>query len=503
MSRLVDYAVLGCYLLVVIWLGLRLGRGQQTVTSYLLGGRNLPWVAVLGSIIATETSSVTFLSIPGLAYAEGGPGFLFLQLTLGYILGRLLVVVLFLPSYFSGTLFTAYQVLEQRFGGATKWLASGLFLVMRSLADGLRLYLTAIVLEQFLGWDLVTAILVIAAATTLYTYYGGLRSVVWNDCLQLGVYLLGAFIALGVIAGRIGIHAGTSGFPILEGLWAIVSYGFETNRFQICDLSLTWVRPYTIWAGIFGGIFVALATHGTDQLMVQRYLAARSLKEASLALALSGPLVAAQFALFLFLGVALAAYERWITGQTSVSPPDAALAYFVARELPAGISGLVIAAVLAAAMSTLSSSLSASASAAVNDFLLKLYPGFQADSERLLRISRIITLGFACVQTGVAFSGPYWTRTVVENVMAIATLTSGLTLGIFLLGVLCPQATQRAALWGFLVGWSADFFAVWVLQVSWPWYAAIGAWGVLLGGIATSWLDSMISRSRQKTSTLE
>jgi Na+/proline symporter len=306
-----------------------------------------------------------------------------------------------------------------------------------------------------------------------------------------------------VIAGRIGIHAGTSGFPILEGLWAIVSYGFETNRFQICDLSLTWVRPYTIWAGIFGGIFVALATHGTDQLMVQRYLAARSLKEASLALALSGPLVAAQFALFLFLGVALAAYERWITGQTSVSPPDAALAYFVARELPAGISGLVIAAVLAAAMSTLSSSLSASASAAVNDFLLKLYPGFQADSERLLRISRIITLGFACVQTGVAFSGPYWTRTVVENVMAIATLTSGLTLGIFLLGVLCPQATQRAALWGFLVGWSADFFAVWVLQVSWPWYAAIGAWGVLLGGIATSWLDSMISRSRQKTSTLE
>jgi len=491
---MVDYAVLGCYLGIVVWFGLRLGRGQRTVTSYLLGDRNLPWLAVLGSIIATETSSVTFLSIPGLAFANGGPGFLFLQLTVGYILGRLLVVGLFLPSYFSGTLFTAYQVLEERFGGTVKSLASGLFLVMRNLADGLRLYLTAIVLEQFLGWDLAGAILLIAVATAVYTYYGGLRSVVWNDCLQLGVYLLGALITLFIIAGRIGIAAGNSQLPVAAGLGSILSYGYESQRFQFWDASVTWVRPYTIWAGIFGGTFIALATHGTDQLMVQRYLAARGLREASLALALSGPLVAAQFALFLFVGVALAAYCRFFPAAVTVSSPDAALAYFVAHELPAGISGLVIAAVLAAAMSTLSSSLSASASAAVNDFCLKLYPGLQADPTRLLRLSRAITVIFACVQTGVAISGPYWTRTVVENVMAIATLTSGLTLGIFLLAVLCPRAGQRAALWGFSVGCIAELLAVWVFQVSWPWYAAVGALAVLGGGFVTSRIASLLFR---------
>ncbi len=278
MTRLFDYTIIGLYLGGVIWLGVRLARGQNTGTAYLLGDRNLPWWAVLGSIIATETSSVTFLSIPGLSFASGqnASGLLFLQLTLGYILGRLVVVVLLLPRYFSGELFTAYEVLEKRFGGLTKLLASGLFLLMRNLADGLRLYLTALVVYNLLGWNIFWAILLLAGVTTLYTFYGGLRSVVWNDCLQLLMYLLGALVAIAVICWQLGQATEVRTDGLSSTVCGKLSFSVgkrEGYEFSISSsLSLDLTR---FWAGVLGGVFVALATHGTDQLMVQRYLSAR------------------------------------------------------------------------------------------------------------------------------------------------------------------------------------------------------------------------------------
>lgn len=481
-GRTLDYLVIALYLAVILVLGLRLGRGQKSAEAFLLGSRNLPWFAVLGSIVATETSSVTFLSVPGLSFAEGGSGFLFLQLTVGYIIGRCLVVVLLLPQYFAGSLFTAYQVLEQRFGGATKYLASALFLLMRNLADGLRLYLTALVLQVLLGWHIAWSILVVAMVTTVYTFYGGLRSVVWNDCLQLAIYLAGAIVALLLIAGALGAGAGEGLVALVAGLGEIVRFGQETGRFRLLNLQFSLVEPYTIWSGLIGGIFVALATHGTDQLMVQRYLAARTLRDAAKALVTSGVVVAAQFALFLFLGVSLAAYYHRMDPQAANLPPDQAFAHFVVHGLPPGLSGLVIAAVLAAAMSTLSSSLNASASAAINDFYAPWRFRHTADRPDLLWHSRIVTLFFAAIQVAVAVSGPYWTRSVIENVMAIATITSGVTLGIFLLGVLVPQANQRAALYGVVAGCVIDGVAVFSGAVSWPWYAMIGAVTVLVFG---------------------
>ncbi|MCS7237928.1 MAG: sodium:solute symporter [Thermoguttaceae bacterium] len=492
-GRILDYAVVCGYLVLVLGIGLRLGRNQKTAQAFLLGDRSLPWFAVLGSIVATETSSVTFLSVPGLSFAEGG-SLLFLQLTLGYILGRLLVVALFLPQYFKGALYTAYQVLEYRFGGATKQVASASFLLMRNLADGLRLYLTAIVLQKLLGWDLIFSVLLMAVVTALYTYYGGLRSVVWNDCLQLVIYLLGAMAALIVIALEVGETTGSAGGLLTDGLAQIVQFGASTNRLQLFDFQLSLSRPYTLWSGIIGGIFVALATHGTDQLMVQRYLAARGLREAAKALAISGVVVAGQFALFLFLGVGLAAYYQLVEPGVRLSSPDQALAHFVVNGLPAGISGLVIAAVLAAAMSTLSSSLNASASAAVNDFYavwLKQRGGEPGD---LLIPSRLVTLACAIVQTAVALTGPFWAKTVIENVMAIATITSGVTLGIFLLAVTVPRATQSAALVGFVTGCAVDAAIVFGTAVAWPWYAVVGATTVL----ATGFLVDTVTRCRRK-----
>jgi SSS family transporter len=500
-TRLFDYTIIGLYLGGVIWLGVRLARGQNTGTAYLLGDRNLPWWAVLGSIIATETSSVTFLSIPGLSFASGqnASGLLFLQLTLGYILGRLVVVVLLLPRYFSGELFTAYEVLEKRFGGLTKLLASGLFLLMRNLADGLRLYLTALVVYNLLGWNIFWAILLLAGVTTLYTFYGGLRSVVWNDCLQLLMYLLGALVAIAVICWQLGQATVRTEWPLLDGLRQIVIFGWETGRLRIFDFELTLVRPYTFWAGVLGGVFVALATHGTDQLMVQRYLSARGYREAARALAWSGPLVAAQFALFLFLGIGLAAYYALVEKGIQFPSVDAALPHFVVHSLPPGISGLVIAAVLAAAMSTLSSSLNASASALISDFGCRLRPQLREDPISLFRSSRLATLAFAAIQVAVAASGPFWSRTVVENVMAIATVTSGLTLGIFLLAVLWPKAEQSDALMGFIAGCIVDGYIVFGTRVGWPWYAVFGATTVLVVGIASQVIKGALHRGHPPT----
>lgn len=480
-GRILDYVVLSVYLAIVVGIGLRLGRNQRTAQAFLLGDKSLPWFAVLGSIVATETSSVTFLSVPGLSFAEHGH-FLFLQLTIGYILGRLIVVAVLLPRYFEGSLYTAYQLLEYRFGGATKQLASASFLLMRNLADGLRLYLTAIVLQKLLGWHIVFSVLLMAVVTTLYTYYGGLRSVVWNDCLQLIIYLLGAVVAIGVIAYQVGQSAGAEGAVFQRGFATIGQFGATTGRLRFVDVQFSLSQPYTLWSGILGGIFVALATHGTDQLMVQRYLGARGFKHAAWALALSGAVVAAQFALFLFLGLALAAYYALVEPAVVIASPDQALAQFVVTGLPAGLSGGVIAAVLAAAMSTLSSSLNASASAAINDFYVPWRKRKQDGETELLLPSRLVTLGCAMVQTVVALTGPWWGRTVIENVMAIATLTSGVTLGVFLLAILVPRANQSAALAGFVAGCVVDAVVVFGTSVAWPWYAVIGAITVLAVG---------------------
>ncbi|HEX6987566.1 MAG TPA: sodium/solute symporter, partial [Planctomycetaceae bacterium] len=439
------------------------------------------------SIVATETSTATVLSIPGWAYVAEGD-FRGLQLAVGYVVGRVLVASVLLPQYFRGELFTSYEVLNRRFGGATKTTASVLFLLTRTAGDGLRLYLAALVLSKFAGLSLPAAVGVTGVVTIAYTVFGGMRSVVWNDCVQLVVYLAGGLVALAVILGR------------LPGGWeGLIEFGRETGRFRVFDFSPRLDDPFTFWAGLIGGAFLTLGTHGTDQLTVQRLLSARNETEAGRALVLSGVVVLLQFALFLLIGVALAAYFAVSPPEPPVAAGDEAFATFIVEDMPPGLCGLMLAAVFAAAMSTLSSSLNSSAAAAVSDLIR---PRLRDPSpERLLTLGRALTVLFGFAQIGVGLTAQGLIEAVaargggnvVETVLAIAAFTTGIILGVFFLGVLTARVSQPAALAGFLGGVAAtaavrlagartDF------HLAWPWYAFVGAAATFAIGYAASFV---------------
>ena len=476
----VDLAVLFLYLAGAVALGLAVGRGQRDLSGYLLGGRHLPWWAVLGSIVATETSTATFLSVPGLAYARETGDLRFLQLPLGYVLGRLVVSVLLLPRYFEGRLFSAYQVLRERFGGATQRAASAVFLVTRTLGDALRLFLTAVALEALLGWPIAACVALIGAATIAYTVFGGMRSIVWNDCVQLVVYVTGGVVVLGVTLAR-----------LPGGLDQVLAFGAATGRLRVLDLTPTLADPFVLWAGLFGGAVLTLGTHGTDQMMVQRLLSAPSRAAASRALVTSGFVVLVQFALFLFLGLALACYDDVFRPGREIAQ-DRALATFLVEELPQGVGliGLLLAAVFAAAMSTLSSSLNASAASVVEDWIVPAR-GAKQEEARLLRTTRWLTVLFGLVQIAIAIAAADLSRSVVTEALAIAGFSAGLLLGVFLLGALVPRASQAAALTGLACGLTALLAVKFVLpahgiEVAWPWFAAVGAGATVSGGATVS-----------------
>lgn len=480
-----DAAVVVAYLVVTVAIGLWVGRGQKDLADYLLGDRNLPWWAVLGSIVATETSTATVLSIPGWAYAKNGD-FRGIQLAIGYVVGRVIVAAVLLPQYFRGDLFTSYQVLDRRFGGATKTTASVLFLITRTAADGLRLYLAALVLAKFAGVTMPVAVGVMGIVTIVYTVFGGMRSVVWNDCVQLVIYLAGAVVALAVILGR------------LPGGWeGLVEFGRETGRFRVFDFSPRLDDAFTFWAGLIGGAFLTLGTHGTDQLTVQRLLSARNQSEASRALVLSGVVVLAQFALFLLIGVGLAAYFAAFPPATPIAANDEAFAVFIVDVLPAGLCGLMLAAVFAAAMSTLASSLNSSSAAAVNDLIAPRLA--DRSPARLLRLGRVLTVLFGLAQIGVGLGAPQVIAlvasrggNVVESVLAIASFTTGIILGVFFLGVLTTRVSQPAALAGFLAGVAATaavrLAAPADFKLAWPWYAFVGAAATFVVGYVASFM---------------
>lgn len=484
----IDAAIVVAYLSGVVLFGMWMGRRQRDLTSYLLGGRNLPWWGVLLSIVATETSTVTFLSIPGLAFNPKDGNLLFLQLAIGYILGRFLIVFLFLPQYFRGELFTAYQVLDRRFGGATKQAASLLFLVARNLADGLRLFLTAILLQQVVGLNLWLCVAAIGLITILYTVVGGMASVVWNDCIQFVVYMGGALVAGVLIVAFLGAGSAelTDFFANLDRGWThLMEYAAQHDKLRVFDWTYDVTRPYTFWSGLFGGLFVALATHGTDQLMVQRYLSARSQKQAGRALALSGLVVCAQFTLFLMIGVGLACFYDMFSPERRFLSNDQVFPAFIVQYLPVGMTGVVVAAVFSAAMSTLSSSLNSSAAAAVNDLYLPRQKT-RPSPRHLLWISRALTVAFGLIQIAVGIAGQMLYRSVVESVMAIAAFTAGAVLGVFFLGMFAKHVTQPAALIGLVGGLATMVLVVFCTDLAWSWYAVVGSSITVLIGLAAS-----------------
>jgi solute:Na+ symporter, SSS family len=460
----VDIAVVAVYFVATILLGVWFARRQRDTNMYFVGGRNVGTWLVLVSIVATETSTVTFLSVPGLAFKPGG-NLTFLQLAFGYIIGRCLIAWLLLPQYVNGELLTAYQLLRQKFNPAVQRTASAIFLVTRTLADGMRLFLTALLLKQFAGWDITVSVLVMGIATILYTYLGGMEAVIWTDLIQFVVYMLGAFVAAAFILAK--VNGGWDGF---------LATGSAHGKFVLLDFTPDPNNAYTFWAGLIGGAFFTMASHGADQLMVQRYLCARSLRSARAALVGSGFVVLLQFLLFLAIGVGL--FVIWQQGVLQLPEDvqgrsDEVFGYFIVHYLPTGIIGLLIAAVLSAAMSTLSSSLNSSASAVVNDFYRPLRPG--RGERHYLIVSRGMTSLWGLAQMGVAlFAAAALERSVIEMVLSIAGFTTGMVLGLFLLGRMRRPVRSEAALAGLVVGFLTVLGVKLGTSVAWPWYAPIG-----------------------------
>jgi SSS family transporter len=452
----IDLIVLIAYLGGVTAWGAWLGRGQEGGTDYFLGSRSLPWGAVMLSVVATETSTLTFLSIPGVSYVGS---LVFLQLTLGYLVGRILVATLLLPRYYAGALTTAYELLEIRFGLGARRFTSAIFMLTRLLADSVRLFATAIPLALITGWPYPVSIAVIGVLTVVYTYFGGIKAVVWVDAVQMGLYLFGAGVAILAVQ-----------FLVPDGWSLVLERSLAEGKLRVLDLSLDRTVPYTLFAGLFGGAVFTMASHGTDQLIVQRLLTCTDQRSAQKALVGSGVVVIVQFLLFLMVGLGLWAFY----GGRDFASTDEIFATFIVEQLPPGLTGLLIAGVFAAAMSSLSSSINSLASATAYDYWAPMV-GARGDEGRILRAGRAFTLVWAALLIGgaILFIPLSEGTSAVEVALGIASLVYGGLLGAFALGVFTERPGQLAAIVGVAVG----IGTVTLLreQMAWPWYVLVGS----------------------------
>jgi SSS family transporter len=462
-----DYLVIGAYLLAITIFGSWFARFQKTTRDYFLADRSAPWWAICFTIVATETSTLSFIGVPATAYAGN---FTFLQLAFGYIIGRLLVSVLFIPAYFRGELVTSYELLQRRFGAEVKTVAAGIFLVTRSLADGVRLFATALVIAVVTQVPVTWTVILLGAAMIVYTVRGGAAAVIWTDAVQMFVYLAGAILVFLALLERI------------PGGWeTVVTTGAAAGKFAVLNLSLDARATYTLWAGVVGGVALTLATHGTDQFLVQRLLAARSAREARLGLSLSGLLVFVQFTLFLTIGVMLYTYYQQ-TPPPAIARTDEILPAFIVNSLSGGAAGFIVAAIVAAALSP---SLNAMAATTVTDFYVPFVRP-DADEAARMRVARRATIGWGIVQLGVAVAGQWMDRSVLDAGLAVLSLASGPVLGAFLVGVLARDVGSRPMLAGMLVGILALLWLWWSGAVAWTWYAFIGASVTALTAVAVT-----------------
>jgi SSS family transporter len=442
-----------------------------------LGGKKLPWWALSLSIVATETSTLTFIGAPAIAFTGN---LTFLQLALGYLIGKILVAFILIPGYFKGDIQTAYQILRHRFGPRVRDLSALLFQVSRSLADGVRLFATALVLSVVTDISDVWTVVLIGVVTVLYTYYGGMKAVAWNDVIQLLVYVGGGILTFFVILRR-----------IPDGWRGVMTYTGVEQKLQVVDLSIDCTEPYTLLAGLIGGAFLTFATHGTDQMMVQRYLACGSEEKSKIALIVSGVIVFFQFLLFLFIGFLLYIFYQHFPLQHELEQVNRILPIFIMEELPPGLSGLIIAAIFAAAMSTLSSSLNSLSSSTVND-VYKEYLVPNAGEEHYLKVSRLMTLIWAFILIFVALLAKNWGE-LLQAGLTITGFTMGSVLGVFLLGTLTKNARERDGFISMVLGLTVMVIVGLASPLAWTWYVLVGTATTFFSGL----LFSRISCKRQ------
>jgi solute:Na+ symporter, SSS family len=489
---LFDLALVAVYLAGITLFGLRFRRSaDRSLRAYFLADKNLPWWAIALSIVAAETSTLTIISVPGLAFTGD---FGFLQIAIGYLLGRIVICGIFLPRYFRGELLTAYQVIGQRFGGGLQRFTAGIFLVMRAAAEGVRVFAVAIVVGVAIGTGDLASIAILSALTLVYTFEGGMAAVIWTDVVQMILYVVGSVTALVTVCHRI------------PGGWtALVTAAGAAHKLTLLHFSWSIAETYTFQAGVVGGCFLTMASHGTDQLMVQRLLAAKNLRESRIALLSSGVVIFFQFALFLFIGAGLWVYSLSHGTDAGVSA-DRIFPAFIVHQMPTGIAGLMVAAILAAAMSNLSAALNSLASTSVVDFYLPRHPDMPEGLRT--RLSRLLTVVWAVILFALAMFSRNGGH-VVEIGLSIASVLWGAMLGVFLLGTLSRRATEIGALTGMIAALAVNLLLAlqpylphvplaghtfYVPKVAWTWWVLIGSLVTCAVGYATSFIFPVPSR---------
>ncbi len=463
----IDYAIIILYLIGITVFGKLIGGKQKTVKDYFVGKKEVPWWVISFSIVAAETSTLTFISIPGLAYLTN---LNFLQLTFGYFIGRIIVAQLFLPAYYKGELSTAYSYLQNRFGNKTRSLASVTFLFTRTAADGVRLFATAIPLYLMLDISPMLAIVIMAMVALLYTFTGGLKGVIWVDAIQMFIYIGGAILAvIYLIKGIPGnISEMISSTEIFSKL-SVFNLGFDQG------FAGFFSQPYTLLSGLIGGAFLSMSSHGTDQLIVQRLLAAKNLIESKKAIITTGIIIIFQFALFLLIGFLLYLYFGDLDMKS-----DEVFPKFIIEVLPSGVRGIIIAGLFAAALSTLAGSITSLSSSVIMD----LYIPFQKtiDEQKNLLLSKLFTVFWAVMLIFSAFIFMESSKAVVEVALSIASFTYGGLLGIFLLGLSNNKIKQNNAIVGFISAIVIMSFIIVFKVVAWTWFIMIGVCVTLIVG---------------------
>jgi solute:Na+ symporter, SSS family len=463
-----DLAIVIIYLGGITALGVKFRREQRDVSDYFLGGRTAPWWALAFSIVATETSTLTIIGTPAISY---GGNLTFLQLVFGYLFGRVLIVLLLLPGYFRGEFFTAYALIEKRFGEKMRAVAAATFLITRAVAEGVRVSAIALVVSVVLGTSERLAVLIVIALTVLYTFEGGMKAVIWTDVAQLLLYLTGSAATFFVLLHRI------------PGGWSEVTQvaAAAGEKLRLFDFSFHLATKYTFWSGLIGGAFLTMATHGTDQTIVQRLLAARSEADSRRALLGSGAIILMQFTVFLLIGVLLFVFAQHTPLLAAGERTDRILPLFLVREMPAGLAGLLLASIVAVAMSNASGSLNSLAASSVMDF--SHLRGRSTDPAKFLRLSRRMTLvwGLVLMGLGLVRWGP-----LLETALTVVSLPFGCLLGLFLLGTFDRGAKARGALAGMIAGLAAILFVLRFTNVAFTWYVLIGSCLTFVVGAAVS-----------------
>jgi SSS family transporter len=470
-----DLAVIVVYLIAITWFGARFRKSQRTLKDYFLGGHTAPWWAIGLSIVSAETSTLTVIGTPALSFSGN---FGFLQVVFGYLLGRIVISTLFLPQYFRGEMFTAYELMRRRFGERIRRMTAGTFLVLRALAEGVRVFAISLIIAIVLGTGEVASILVIVCLTLFYTFEGGLTAVIWTDVIQMILYVGGAILSFAVMLHQI------------PGGWAhVLEAGSAAHKFQVFDFRFAWTaeffsRSYSFWAGLIGGCFLTTASHGTEQLMVQRLLAARSEQSSRAALFASWVVVFFQFTLFLFIGVLLFVHYA----DSGLAPPklrDSLYPAFIWNNLPPGVAGLVIAAILAAGMSNLSAALNALASTSIMDFYRPL--AGDRPEQHFLKVARWATIVWGVILFCIGLVARNW-GSVLETGLTIASVLYGSLLGVFLLGLLTRRVRENAAMFAMAVGLMVMVYVKAFTHIAFTWYVLIGTTATFAAGyLASFW----------------